>query len=87
LLVTFDGHTTRDASRFLAARGVDAPSGSFVAEEASRRLGLGDAGGLRIGLAPYSDRDDVGRLVGALADFLATDGTKQDGTVRFPPIG
>lgn len=71
LLVTFDHRPARDASRFLAARGVDAPSGTFVALEASHRLGLGDAGGLRLGLAPYSDASDVERLMSGLAEFLA----------------
>jgi selenocysteine lyase/cysteine desulfurase len=32
----------------------------------SRRLGLGDAGGLRIGLAPYTDDADVDRLLEGL---------------------
>ena len=71
LLVTFDDHSTVDASRFLAARGVDAPSGLFMAVEASRHLGLGDTGGLRIGLAPYTNENDVERLLGGLAEFLA----------------
>ncbi|KUN17061.1 cysteine desulfurase [Streptomyces antibioticus] len=71
LLLTFEEHGTVDAYRFLADRGVHAPSGSFYAIEASRRLGLGDTGGLRIGLAPYNDADDVDRLLTGLADFLA----------------
>jgi cysteine desulfurase family protein (TIGR01976 family) len=71
LLVTFDGHDAADAYRFLAERGVNAPAGSFYAIEASRWLGLGDAGGLRVGLAPYSDRDDVERLLTGLQEFLA----------------
>ncbi|MFC8347155.1 cysteine desulfurase-like protein [Streptomyces sp. NPDC057280] len=71
LLLTFEEHGTVDAYRFLADRGVHAPSGSFYAIEASRRLGLGDTGGLRIGLAPYNDADDVERLLTGLADFLA----------------
>ncbi|SNX56604.1 cysteine desulfurase family protein (TIGR01976 family) [Streptomyces sp. TLI_55] len=71
LLLTFEEHGTVDAYRFLADRGVHAPSGSFYAIEASRRLGLGDTGGLRIGLAPYNDTDDVDRLLTGLADFLA----------------
>ena len=33
--------------------------------------GLGDTGGLRVGLAPYSDRDDVDRLLAGLREFLA----------------
>ncbi|PWI09978.1 cysteine desulfurase-like protein [Streptomyces sp. NWU339] len=70
LLLTFDGRSTTDAYAFLADRGVHAPSGSFYALEASRWLGLGDAGGLRVGLAPYTHAGDVDRLVEGLADFL-----------------
>ncbi|MGW6292629.1 cysteine desulfurase-like protein [Streptomyces sp. NPDC055058] len=70
LLLTFDGRSAADAHRFLAERGVHAPAGSFYALEASRRLGLGDAGGLRAGLAPYTNADDVDRLLEGLADFL-----------------
>jgi selenocysteine lyase/cysteine desulfurase len=72
--VTFEQHSTADAARLLAARGVDAPSGSFYALEASRHLGLGDTGGLRIGLAPYSDQRDVERLLVGLAEFLDSPG-------------
>ncbi|MCC4314028.1 cysteine desulfurase-like protein [Streptomyces malaysiensis] len=72
VLLTIDGHDTTDAYRHLASRGVDAPSGSFYAVEASRRLGLGDTGGLRIGLAPYNSAEDVDRLLEALSDFLRT---------------
>jgi cysteine desulfurase family protein (TIGR01976 family) len=71
LLLTFEGRNAADASRFLAARGVNAPAGNFYAIEASRRLGLGDAGGLRAGLAPYSDADDVDRLISGLREWLA----------------
>ncbi|CAL9332989.1 cysteine desulfurase-like protein [Streptomyces sp. enrichment culture] len=70
LLLTFDGRDATDAYRFLAERGVHAPAGSFYAVEASRRLGLGDTGGLRVGLAPYNHADDVDRLIEGLADFL-----------------
>ncbi|MCW2575150.1 MAG: cysteine desulfurase, partial [Modestobacter sp.] len=45
LLITVEGRDAADAYRFLAARGVNAPAGSFYALEASRWLGLGDAGG------------------------------------------
>jgi cysteine desulfurase family protein (TIGR01976 family) len=71
LLLTFDGRDAADAHRFLAERGVNAPAGSFYAIEASRWLGLGDAGGLRAGLAPYSDRDDADRLLAGLRELLA----------------
>jgi selenocysteine lyase/cysteine desulfurase len=70
LLVTFADRPAADAYRFLAERGVNAPAGSFYAIEASRRLGLGDAGGLRIGLAPYTDDDDVDRLLDGLRAVL-----------------
>jgi len=70
LLLTFDGRDAADAYRFLAARGVNAPAGSFYAIEASRWLGLGDAGGLRIGLAPYTDQNDVDRLLDGLREFV-----------------
>jgi len=55
---------------FLAERGVNAPAGSFYAYEASRRLGLGTSGGLRVGLAPYSDEGDVDRLLSGLAAYF-----------------
>lgn len=70
LLLTIDGRDTADAYEFLAARGVDAPSSNFYALEASRRLGLGDAGALRVGLAPYTNTDDVDRLLHGLTNFL-----------------
>ena len=71
LLATFDGRDAAEAHRFLAGRGVNAPAGSFYALEASRHLGLGDTGGLRVGLAPYSDDEDVDRLLAGLRDWLA----------------
>lgn len=71
LLLTFEGRSSVEAYRFLAERGVHAPSGSFYAIEASRRLGLGDTGGLRIGLAPYNNTEDVERLLDGLSEFLA----------------
>ncbi|HRN30475.1 MAG TPA: aminotransferase class V-fold PLP-dependent enzyme, partial [Terrimesophilobacter sp.] len=70
LLLTFASHSTVDAYAFLAERGVDAPSSNFYALEASRRLGLGDEGGLRVGLAPYTNGDDIDRLLDGLAAFL-----------------
>ncbi|MEI7031839.1 cysteine desulfurase-like protein [Streptomyces pratensis] len=70
LLLTFEGREATDAYRFLARSGVHAPAGSFYALEASRHLGLGDGGGLRVGLSAYNDADDVDRLLTGLADFL-----------------
>jgi cysteine desulfurase family protein (TIGR01976 family) len=70
LLVTFAGRNAADAYAFLARRNVNAPAGSFYALEASRRLGLGDDGGLRIGLAPYTNGEDAERLIAGLIAFL-----------------
>jgi len=70
LLVTFADRSESAAYAFLAERGVNAPVGTFYAIEASRRLGLGDGGALRIGLAPYVDDTDVDRLLDGLRAFL-----------------
>jgi cysteine desulfurase family protein (TIGR01976 family) len=70
LLVTFEARAAGDAYAFLAERGVNAPAGSFYALEASRHLGLGDDGGLRIGLAPYTNAEDIERLLAGLNAFV-----------------
>ncbi len=74
LLLTFDtpGRDAAGASAFLAARDVAAPAGSFYACEPSRLLGLGPTGGLRAGLAPYSDTTDVTRLLEGLTAYLTS---------------
>ena len=63
-----EGRDHRDVSEGLAAAGVNAPASHFYALEASRRLGLGEAGALRAGLAPYTNADDVDRLLTGLAE-------------------
>jgi cysteine desulfurase family protein (TIGR01976 family) len=55
-----------DAHKALAARGVNAPAGTFYAIEASRWAGLGDHGAVRAGIAPYTNDDDVDRLLTAV---------------------
>jgi cysteine desulfurase family protein (TIGR01976 family) len=52
--------------RHLATLKVNAPASNFYALEVSRALGLGDAGAVRAGLAPYSTLEDVDRLVAGL---------------------
>jgi cysteine desulfurase family protein (TIGR01976 family) len=69
-LLTFPGRRPQDAAELLASRDVLAPAGTFYAYEPARRLGLGEEGGLRVGLAPYTDDDDVARLLDGLATFL-----------------
>ena len=73
LLITFAGRSASDAYRFLAELDVNAPAGTFYAYEAARRLGLPD-GGLRIGLAPYTDDSDVDRLLDGLTKFVESAG-------------
>ena len=62
------------AARHLAERGVNAPAGNFYALRAAQDLGLGDAGGLRVGLAPYTDDSDADRLLEGLGSFVASAG-------------
>ena len=67
LLLTFTDVRAETVGAILADADINAPAGSFYAYEASRRLGLGDAGGLRVGLAPYTNSADIDRLVTALS--------------------
>ena len=69
MLFDLPGRTATEVSQALASQGVNAPAGSFYALEASRHLGLGDAGAVRVGLAPYNDSSDVDRLLVALRDL------------------
>ena len=71
VLVEFAGRPAAAVADYLAERGTLAPSGSFYALEASRHLGLGEAGGLRIGLAPYSTEAEIDALLADLAELLA----------------
>jgi cysteine desulfurase family protein (TIGR01976 family) len=64
-----EGRDDQDVYRHLASLGVNAPASSFYALEASRWLGLGDTGAVRAGLAPYTDTDDVDRLVAGVAEI------------------
>ena len=67
LLFSINGVSSAEVSERLAALNVNAPAGNFYALEASRRLGLGEEGAVRAGLAPYSNQDDVDRLVEGVA--------------------
>lgn len=67
VLFSVDGTAGADVHRALAEHDVNAPAGSFYALECSRRLGLGDTGAIRAGIAPYTSESDVDRLTSALA--------------------
>ena len=70
-LFAIDGIESAEVYRELASRGINAPAGSFYALEAAEWLGLGKAGAVRVGLAPYSNVDDVDRLITALNEIAA----------------
>ncbi len=65
------GHSSADIYAAMASKGVTLPASNFYALEVSRKLGLDDSGALRAGLAPYSIKDDVDRLVGGLKEILS----------------
>jgi selenocysteine lyase/cysteine desulfurase len=69
VLFSVAGRAPREVHEHLATRDVSAPAGSFYALEAARWLGLGDAGAVRAGLAPYTSADDVRRLVEGVAEL------------------
>lgn len=62
-LFSVAGHAPHEVYEHLGRLGVNAPASNFYALEAMRFLGLGDAGAVRAGLAPYTSDDDVDRLV------------------------
>jgi cysteine desulfurase family protein (TIGR01976 family) len=69
VLFSVDGVPPAHVYRKLAAQGVNAPAGSFYALECARWLGIGDAGAVRAGIAPYTDESDVDRLVKAVRNL------------------
>ena len=66
VLFDVDGTPAAQVHRALARQGVNAPAGSFYALEASRWFGLGDSGAVRAGIAPYTNEQDVDRLLDAV---------------------
>jgi cysteine desulfurase family protein (TIGR01976 family) len=70
LLFTVDGMESCDVSAKLGRLDINVPASNFYALEASRFLGLGDSGGVRVGLAPYSSAADVDRLLEGLRSII-----------------
>ncbi|HVX43454.1 MAG TPA: cysteine desulfurase-like protein [Mycobacteriales bacterium] len=60
-----------DIYRGLAARGINAPAGTFYAYECARRLGIAERGAVRVGLAPYTDASDIDRLISGIRELAA----------------
>lgn len=70
-LFSIEGVDSADVYRRLAARGVNAPASSFYAIEAAEWMGLGSRGAVRAGLAPYTNADDVDRLIAGVEVIAA----------------
>ena len=64
------GYEGKEVHQALAAKKVNAPASNFYALEVSRSLGLGDAGAVRAGIAPYTNKEDVDRLISGLKELL-----------------
>ena len=71
LYFSFASHVSADIYKAMVSKKVNVPAHNFYALEVSRKLGLGDNGALRAGLAPYSTREDVDRLVSGLREVLS----------------
>lgn len=69
LLFTLDGVEPAAVHRHLAARGINAPASHFYAWDCSHRLGLGPAGAVRVGMAPYTTEEEVDRLLEGVAEL------------------
>ena len=69
LYFNFEGKDSVEIYKHLAKLNINAPAHNFYAYEASLKLGLGDKGAMRAGLAPYSTKKDVDRLVEGLKSF------------------
>jgi cysteine desulfurase family protein (TIGR01976 family) len=67
-LFSVEGRSPAEVYAALAERGVNAPASHFYAIEAVRWMGLGDEGAVRAGLAPYTDDEDVDRLLAAVRE-------------------
>ena len=71
LLFTVDGVEPAAVHRHLAGLGVNAPASHFYAWDLSHRLGLGPAGGVRVGMAPYTTTEEVDRLLEGVEEVVA----------------
>jgi cysteine desulfurase family protein (TIGR01976 family) len=67
LYFSLAGREPDDVHAFLGARDISISSGHCYAWEPCQRLGLGATGAVRVGLAPYTDDEDVDRLLEGLA--------------------
>ena len=68
--ITIDGKSAEEVARQLGTRGILTWDGHFYAARAVEVLGLAERGGLlRTGMAMYTRKDDVRRLIAAIAEI------------------
>ncbi len=65
-------YTPRDMARELGEQGIFTWDGNYYAMALMDRLGLGEHGALRIGLAHYNTIDEIDRLIAILRDLHET---------------
>ena len=63
LYFSLEGRRPATSTPSWAGTGISVSSGHCYAWEPCQRLGLGAAGAVRVGLAPYTNDEDVHRLV------------------------
>jgi cysteine desulfurase family protein (TIGR01976 family) len=67
-----EGRSPREVAELLADEGIAVWAGDNYAYELMRRFGLGDSGGaIRASIVLYNDRDDVDRLLDAVAEIAS----------------
>jgi cysteine desulfurase family protein (TIGR01976 family) len=69
VMFTVDGRSSHDVAAHLARAEVAVWHGNYYALELSRWLGLEPDGALRAGVVAYNERDDVDRLLEAVAEL------------------
>lgn len=70
IFLTFPDREAQSVSAALIEDDIHAPAGSFYAYETIRVLNPEGQAGLRIGIAPYTDDDDVDRLLKSLTQNI-----------------
>ncbi|MGE2716319.1 cysteine desulfurase-like protein [Mycolicibacterium litorale] len=68
-LLSVVGTPPRALAEFLAERGIGVSVGTFHAEEATRALGLGPEGAIRVGPVAYNTTADIDAVVDAVGRF------------------
>ncbi|MBL8155248.1 MAG: cysteine desulfurase-like protein [Anaerolineae bacterium] len=66
VVFTRDGYTPQQIAAYLASQRVYVWDGNYYAQEIMERLGHGEHGMVRVGLAHYNTLDEIARLGGAL---------------------